>query len=167
MEILEKILEYFLDAIECFWDGLKQPTAKYTLGAFLVSLVFLAYSIIAPNLGFDKNFVEWQEAAICSSLLLIVTLIDSSNRAAMKNRANMVLTASKQTTNMIQSAVSSIKKNNVDSDVYEDEEYYENSDEEYYEDDSQDEYYEDDYQEEYYEDEEYYDESEEDDYDNE
>lgn len=159
MDILERILEGIMDAIEYFWDGLKQPTAKYTLGAFLVSLAFLAISIIMPLTGIGFQFVSWQEATTCSVILSIIALIDSSNRSLMKKKADSVLSTSRRLGNATLTSINKVKESRYQ--VYEDEEEYKGD---YYEDEEyEDEYSEDEeYDEGYYEDEEYEEEYEED-----
>lgn len=86
MQYLEMFIEAVMDSLEEFFDALQVPTAKYIRDAFLVSLVFLGGSIVCE--GFNVwTFVEWEEAATCSAILLFVTLIDSATRHSVKSMA--------------------------------------------------------------------------------
>ena len=149
MDILERILEGIMDAIEYFWDGLKQPTAKYTLGAFLVSLVFLVISIVMPLLGIAFQFVSWQEALTCSIILSIIALIDSSNRSLMKKKADLVLSTSRRFGNATLVSINKVRGNK--QPVYEDK--YEEYEEEYEDESYEDEEYEEDMEDYEYDDE--------------
>lgn len=83
-EFLNILVTGIMDAIEEFFEALTVPSRKYTLYAFFVSLVFLAWSVIALLFNLS-TFVNWQEALTCSILLLIIVMIDSSTRSKIAN----------------------------------------------------------------------------------
>lgn len=86
MQYLEMFIEAVMDSLEEFFDALRIPTAKYIRDAFIISLIFLAgsFGCVCFNVW---TFVEWQEAATCSVILLCVTLIDSATRHSVKDMA--------------------------------------------------------------------------------
>lgn len=88
-DVLIRIINIIMDSIEEFFNVIKIPSAKYITDAFLVSLVFLALSVINVFLNFSF-FVSWQEALTCSILLLIVMLVDSSTRSSLRKQADNI-----------------------------------------------------------------------------
>lgn len=91
-EIIELLIEGIMDAFEEFFSALTVPTTKFTFDAFIVSLGFLAFSIIAKLLNFFC-IIDWPEAATCSIILFCIVLIDSTTRKSIKENLDKVKNA--------------------------------------------------------------------------
>lgn len=91
-EILELLIEGIIDAFEEFFSALTVPTTKFTFDAFIVSLGFLAFSIITKILGVF-SIVDWPEAATCNVILFCIVLIDSTTRKSIKENLDKVRSA--------------------------------------------------------------------------
>lgn len=89
MEYLKILVEAIMDAIEEFFSALTAPSTAFTFDAFLVSLGFIAWSLIALATGLP-SFVSWDEAVTCSVLLLIIVLIDTSARNSIKSTLSKI-----------------------------------------------------------------------------
>lgn len=89
MEYLKYFIEAIFDALEEFFSALTAPSTKFTFGAFLVSLGFVAWSVIALFAELP-TFVDWDEAVTCSILLLIIVLIDTSARNSIKSTLSKI-----------------------------------------------------------------------------
>ena len=83
-EILKSLIDSIMDAIEEFFNALIIPTVSFTKDAFIVSLVFLAWSIFA-EFAKAPALVNWQEALTCTILLLFIVLIDGNTRSSIKD----------------------------------------------------------------------------------
>lgn len=88
-EFLKYLIEAIMDAIEEFFRALNAPSTTFTFYAFLVSLGFVAWSVVAELL-YLPSFVGWQEAVTNSILLLIIVLIDTSARGKIKKSLTKV-----------------------------------------------------------------------------
>jgi hypothetical protein len=88
-DFLKILIDGIMDALEEFFDALIVPTQRYTLDAFFVSLIFLAWSVVAKIFELS-TFVDWQEALTCVILLGIITLIDSSTRSSITSSLTKV-----------------------------------------------------------------------------
>lgn len=88
-EFVKYIIKIIIDAIEEFFDALIVPSTKFTFDAFLISLVFLGWSIFA-HIGGIPNCVSWQEALTCSILMLAIVLIDTSVRSSIKSNITAI-----------------------------------------------------------------------------
>lgn len=86
MQYVEMFIEAVMDSLEEFFDALQVPTAKYIRDAFVISLIFSIGSFLCECFSV-WTFVEWEEAATCSVILLCVTLIDSATRHSVKSMA--------------------------------------------------------------------------------
>lgn len=84
VEYLKYLVEAIMDAIEEFFSALTAPSTTFTFYAFLVSLGFFGWSIVALYAELP-TFVDWDEALTCSLLLLIIVLIDTSARSSIKS----------------------------------------------------------------------------------
>lgn len=89
MEYLKYLIEAIMDAIEEFFSALTAPSTTFTFYAFLVSLGFVGWSLIALFAGLP-SFVNWDEAVTCSVLLLIIVLIDTSARNSIKGTLSKI-----------------------------------------------------------------------------
>lgn len=90
MEDFIKTLVYsIIDAIEEFFNALIVPSTRFTFDAFLVSLVFLIWSVISEFTGLPSA-VSWMEALTCSILMGIIVLIDSSARSKIKSNIGLL-----------------------------------------------------------------------------
>lgn len=87
LQILNTIIDYFMDSLEEFVKAIKFPTASYTKQAFFVSLIITVVSMVLDAFGLS-TIIQWQEGLTANILLLIVTLIDGSNRSLAKRFAN-------------------------------------------------------------------------------
>ena len=88
-EFILMLVEGVMDAIEEFFESLTAPSTKFTLSAFIYSLVFLAWSFVA-ELTEIPCFVQWQEVLTCNILMLIIVLIDGSVRGSIKSGMSKV-----------------------------------------------------------------------------
>ena len=89
MQYVEGLITLILDSFEEFFNDLLKPTNKYLQECFLVSLVFLAVSVI--TYGFNLfAFISPLEASINSVMFLIVWLVDGSNRSKVKEQIGKV-----------------------------------------------------------------------------
>lgn len=82
-EFLKYLIEAIMDAIEEFFSALNAPSTTFTFYAFLVSLAFTGWSILAEFL-YLPSFVGWQEAVTTNVLLLVIVMIDTSARSSVK-----------------------------------------------------------------------------------
>lgn len=73
-----------MDALEEFFDSLTAPSTKFTLQAFIYSLIFLVVSVVFEFCEIPC-FVQWQECLTCSILMFIIVLIDGSVRSDIKS----------------------------------------------------------------------------------
>lgn len=83
MEFINMLIEGIMDSVEEFFASLNAPSTKFTMNAFVYSLVFLAGSIVLQICDIPC-FVSWQEALTCSILLLIIVCIDTGVRGNIK-----------------------------------------------------------------------------------
>ena len=87
MEFVRMLVIGIMDSIEEFFASITSPSTKFTLDAFFVSLVFLAWSIVAGL--FDLfSFVDWAEALTTSIIMLGIVLVDSGTRSSVKGSMN-------------------------------------------------------------------------------
>lgn len=96
-EFLKLLVDGIMDAIEEFFTALTIPSTKFTFNAFLISLTFLGWSILASVFGLF-SFVSWQEALTCSIILALIVLIDSTTRSSIKDGLMKVKNAAKNLT---------------------------------------------------------------------
>lgn len=82
-DFIKYLVEAIMDAIEEFFSALVAPSIAFTFYAFLVSLGFVVWSIVA-EIFMLPSFVGWQEAVTCSILLLIIVMIDAGARNSVK-----------------------------------------------------------------------------------
>lgn len=88
-EVVKMIIDAIMDALAEFFDALTVPTRRYTLDALIVAVIFLGVSILTWL--FDIfTFVSWQEALVCTLLLCVIVLIDSSARSAIKSSLSKI-----------------------------------------------------------------------------
>lgn len=101
---MEEYIELFVvgifDSLEDFFDAVIVPTSKHIRDSFLVSLVFLAISVICKLIGI-WCFVDWAEAVVCCSMLGIVSLVDASTRASVRGFSSDLISRSKDKLNNI------------------------------------------------------------------
>ena len=83
-DFVTMLVQGVMDALEEFFESLTAPSTKFTLNAFLYSLVFLVMSIVL-GLFEVPSFVSWQECVTCSLLMFVIVLIDSSVRSDIKS----------------------------------------------------------------------------------
>ena len=75
-----------MDAIEEFFNSISAPSTKFTFNAFIVSIGFLIWTIIASI--FDLfSFVDWAEALTACIILFIIVLVDNGARSSLKASA--------------------------------------------------------------------------------
>ena len=93
--ILEQTIIELLDTIEEFFTYVSAPTASYIVEAFVVSLGFFVFSVI--EYVFDlPAFILPQEALICSVLLAIVAVVDTTTRQSLKKNVRELQQTSMQ-----------------------------------------------------------------------
>ena len=84
-------VEAVMDSLEEFFDAISVPTAKYISDAFKISLLFVVMSFAFERFNI-WTFVCFPEAATCSILLGLISLIDSATRSSVKSTANRMKT---------------------------------------------------------------------------
>ena len=82
-EYLQLSVELVVDNVENFMETITMPTAKSIRDSFLISLGFTAVSVFCEYIDI-LCFITWDEAVVCNIILLILTLIDSGTRSAIK-----------------------------------------------------------------------------------
>lgn len=89
MVYVEMIITGFVDALEEFFQAISLPTSKHIKEAFKYSLAFLLISIVAKLINI-WCFVSWQEALVCTVLLGLITLIDTSVRGEIASNVTKI-----------------------------------------------------------------------------
>lgn len=88
-EYIEGLIIIILDSFEEFFNNLLKPTNKYIQDCLLVSLVFFIISIV--TYGFNIfAFISPIESSITSFMFIVVWLVDSSNRAKVKDQVSSI-----------------------------------------------------------------------------
>lgn len=88
-DFLLLLVEGIMDAIEEFFNSIVAPSTRFTMNAFLYSLGFTAFSVVAKVCEIPC-FVSWQEATTCSVLMLVIVLIDGSARGKVKKSVKVI-----------------------------------------------------------------------------
>lgn len=85
--LYDDAIDELFNILEEFFSYISVPTASYIVEAFIVSLGFLAVSLI--EWAFElPAIVLPQEALIASILLAIVAVVDTSTRQSLKRNVN-------------------------------------------------------------------------------
>lgn len=90
-DLFKLVVDSIMDAIEEFFNALIIPNVNFTKDAFIVSLVFLGWSILAKVLKLP-SLVNWQEALTCSIILTFIVLIDNNTRSIVVDNIKKVKT---------------------------------------------------------------------------
>lgn len=88
-DFFKYLVEAIMDAIEEFFSALNAPSTTFTFYAFIVSLGFIAWSLVAEFFMLP-SFVGWQEAVTNSILLLVIVMIDTSARNKVKSSMSKI-----------------------------------------------------------------------------
>ena len=110
-EYLQLTVEMLVDNVEEFFESLAMPTAKAIFDRFLISLVFTAFSFGMEKLGL-MCFITWDEGLTCNVILLILTLIDSGTRSAIKGNISKLKDTAQQARMRMK-----MKENNTEQEV--------------------------------------------------
>ncbi len=103
-QIINILIERFMDGLEEFVSAVKFPTQAYTRRAFIVSLIFLA-GVVALNFVGIGTIVKWDSALTCSIILCIIAFIDATTRSKAKKMVKGFSSKVVEKTSKLKSAV--------------------------------------------------------------